>query len=89
MSRICLKFVSKMPNITIIVSENVQLFQEQNNVYAYWCKVNKYYRNLTPIFSVISITGPPGHFLPLFSQYFYIIRLLKMTHPIAFLDSSN
>ena len=37
----------------------------------------------------ISITGPPGHFLPLLSHHFYIIRLLKTTHPIEFLESSN
>ena len=31
----------------------------------------------------------PYQFLPLFSQNFYIIQLLKTTHPIDFLDSSN
>ena len=37
----------------------------------------------------ISITRRPGRSLLYFWQHFYIIWLLKTTHPITFLDSSN
>jgi hypothetical protein len=37
----------------------------------------------------IFTTVRAGALIPLFSQYFYLIRLLKTPHLIEFLDSSN
>ena len=41
------------------------------------------------LYSLYLLRGPPVIFCHFFSQNFYIIRLLKTTHPIKFLGSSN